>query len=236
MQISQNFILTPLFWFLIWAIKIAKDKPVCKTKLYFIFTLTFSVYENKVARDKMQFALYMCPVACACTIDIINFVLEIEKNCMHLFLLFRLGQTCSHIAALLFRIEAANRVGQTSCTANKCSWVMPKNVKDLEPCELSDLCTKVKKTSRAKIGTCTVHVLKNILVYIDIHVYIYICTSVYYYIEKIYDLVFIWKHYIYGGGGWDTSCSPYTKPEEHHIGYVYYWKIINVIFQLLHLT
>ena len=118
---------------------------------------------------------------------------------MHLFLLFRLGQTCSHIAALLFRIEAANRVGQTSCTANKCSWVMPKNVKDLEPCELSDLCTKVKKTSRAKIGTCTCFIT-----------FWYIYFSLRLHWENIWPGFHLKALYLWGWG-WDASCSPYTK-------------------------
>ena len=37
---------------------------------------------------------------------------------------FRLGETCSHIAAMLFKLEAAVRLGYTSssCTSEACQW------------------------------------------------------------------------------------------------------------------
>jgi hypothetical protein len=40
-KIQKNFLLTPLIWFPIWAISIAKDKPVYKTKQYLTFTFSF---------------------------------------------------------------------------------------------------------------------------------------------------------------------------------------------------
>ncbi|KAJ8301895.1 hypothetical protein KUTeg_020882 [Tegillarca granosa] len=49
-----------------------------------------------------------------------------------------LGQTCNHIAALLFRFEAANRFGVSSCKLTLCAWNVPPIVKKLEPSRLSD--------------------------------------------------------------------------------------------------
>ena len=40
----------------------------------------------------------------------------------------RLSQTCNHVAALLFKVEAAFRLGQSNpaCTSERCSWAGPK--------------------------------------------------------------------------------------------------------------
>ena len=64
----------------------------------------------------------------------------------------RVGQTCCHIAALLYRVEAGNWFGLTSCTSNKSTWNVPKDLKSMEPCEISTLCSNLKKSSRAKAG------------------------------------------------------------------------------------
>ena len=34
----------------------------------------------------------------------------------------RLGESCSHVAPILFKIESAVRLGHTSATANQCKW------------------------------------------------------------------------------------------------------------------
>ncbi|CAC5379542.1 unnamed protein product [Mytilus coruscus] len=44
---------------------------------------------------------------------------------------FRLGQTCNHVAGLLFRIESANRLGLTSCTSSKSKWTVPIEKREL---------------------------------------------------------------------------------------------------------
>ncbi|XP_022325057.1 uncharacterized protein LOC111125467 [Crassostrea virginica] len=36
-----------------------------------------------------------------------------------------MGQTCNHVAALMFRVEMANKLGVTSCTSAPCSWKVP---------------------------------------------------------------------------------------------------------------
>ena len=58
-----------------------------------------------------------------------------------------LSQTCNHVAAALFRIEAAVRMGLTnpSCTSTSCGW-LPNN-KVVEPVKIKDL-----KPSRGNFG------------------------------------------------------------------------------------
>ena len=43
---------------------------------------------------------------------------------MDTFCPYRLGEVCSHVAALLFKIEAACRLGfnNPSCTSQPCLW------------------------------------------------------------------------------------------------------------------
>ncbi|KAK3104382.1 hypothetical protein FSP39_000663 [Pinctada imbricata] len=48
------------------------------------------------------------------------------------------GQTCNHVAGLLFRVEYANKMGYTSCTSSKCEWVVPKE-RSLEPAMIKDM-------------------------------------------------------------------------------------------------
>ncbi|XP_021379131.1 uncharacterized protein LOC110466736 [Mizuhopecten yessoensis] len=50
-----------------------------------------------------------------------------------------LGQTCNHVAGLLFRIEHANTTGLTSCTSSKCVWVTPGKTAPLPPSKLKDM-------------------------------------------------------------------------------------------------
>ena len=40
--------------------------------------------------------------------------------CLHINL--RLGESCSHIAAIFFKVECAVRLGYTSVTAQRCLW------------------------------------------------------------------------------------------------------------------
>ena len=50
------------------------------------------------------------------------------------------GECCSHIASVLFYIEAWNRVNEKlSCTQVKCSWLMPRAVKEVPYAPVSDI-------------------------------------------------------------------------------------------------
>ena len=50
-----------------------------------------------------------------------------------------MGATCNHVAAALFRLEAAMRLGlsNTSCTAKPCEWL--PNRKEVMPCKVKDM-------------------------------------------------------------------------------------------------
>ncbi|KAK3106464.1 hypothetical protein FSP39_020531 [Pinctada imbricata] len=52
-----------------------------------------------------------------------------------------LGQTCNHVAAMLFRIDAANKMGLSSCTSIPCQWIIPMETKTL-PVRIKDLTVK----------------------------------------------------------------------------------------------
>ncbi|XP_056020211.1 uncharacterized protein LOC125665445 [Ostrea edulis] len=54
------------------------------------------------------------------------------------------GQTCNHVTGLLFRVEYANKMGYTSCTSNKCEWVVPKE-RPIEPAMIKDIAFKRAK-------------------------------------------------------------------------------------------
>lgn len=61
----------------------------------------------------------------------------------------RYGQTCHHVAGLLFRVEYANKMEYTSCTSNKCEWAVSKE-RPLEPTMLQD--TACKRSKHGKTG------------------------------------------------------------------------------------
>ena len=50
-----------------------------------------------------------------------------------------MSETCNHVAALFFRVEAAVTSGLTnpSCTAKSCEWL--PNRKDVKPIKLKDI-------------------------------------------------------------------------------------------------
>ena len=61
-----------------------------------------------------------------------------------------LGETCTHIAAVLFYLEAATRLqGKQSCTQRKCEWILPSFQKDVEYLPIKDIdFTSVKGKKR----------------------------------------------------------------------------------------
>ncbi|KAJ8314005.1 hypothetical protein KUTeg_008566 [Tegillarca granosa] len=65
----------------------------------------------------------------------------------------RLGQTCYHIAGLLFRIEAANNLGITSSTSSSCGWNVPTDIKIIEPALMKDLVELTKKSKHGRPNT-----------------------------------------------------------------------------------
>ncbi|CAG2228559.1 SQOR [Mytilus edulis] len=51
----------------------------------------------------------------------------------------RLGGTCNHVAGLLFRVEAANKLGASACTSLPCTWKVPSKIKGVKPTKIKDL-------------------------------------------------------------------------------------------------
>ena len=50
------------------------------------------------------------------------------------------GETCTHVAATLFYLEAAHRLEErTSCTSQACQWTMPTFQKNMEYSEVRSM-------------------------------------------------------------------------------------------------
>lgn len=47
-------------------------------------------------------------------------IIMLMSNCLHYY--NRLGEGCSHAAAILFKIECAVKNGYTAATSSLCSW------------------------------------------------------------------------------------------------------------------
>lgn len=52
-----------------------------------------------------------------------------------------LGEMCTHIAAVLFYLEASSRLYGTSktCTQEACKWIMPSYLKEVEYLPIKDI-------------------------------------------------------------------------------------------------
>ena len=67
-----------------------------------------------------------------------------------------LGEACLHIAALLFAVEAHNRLKDVSCTSQPCAWLSP-NMQNAAYASISDInftspTTKRKRVLEGKSG------------------------------------------------------------------------------------
>ena len=58
-----------------------------------------------------------------------------------MYVFFSLGQTCNHIAALLFKLDYAWQTGLTNktCTSKAATWTAPASTKKLEPKKISGI-------------------------------------------------------------------------------------------------
>jgi hypothetical protein len=61
-----------------------------------------------------------------------------------------LGETCTHIAAVLFYLEAMARLqGKQTCTQNKCEWIIPSYLRNVEYLPVKDIdFTSARKRKR----------------------------------------------------------------------------------------
>ena len=69
-----------------------------------------------------------------------------------------MSSTCTHVKALLFRVEDANRTGMTkpACISKKCEWNVPAEKTVIQPARIVDMECKSKKFSK---GTTVVFLL-----------------------------------------------------------------------------
>lgn len=56
-----------------------------------------------------------------------------EVSCAHCNCMAGLGETCTHVAAILFYLEAVSRLqGKQTSTQQKCEWLIPSYLKNVE--------------------------------------------------------------------------------------------------------
>ena len=62
------------------------------------------------------------------------------------------GETCSHIASVLFYIETFNRIrGKLACTDKQCEWILPTYSKDIPLAEVQDIDFRSAKKLKQKL-------------------------------------------------------------------------------------
>jgi len=51
-----------------------------------------------------------------------------------------LGEVCTHVAAVLFYLEALNRLeGERTCTEGQCAWILPSSLKSAQYLPIKDI-------------------------------------------------------------------------------------------------
>ena len=58
-----------------------------------------------------------------------------------------LGEVCSHIGAILFYVEAVQRMNPATCTQTSCAWNVPPAVTQIPYARVKDLCFTKPKAS-----------------------------------------------------------------------------------------
>jgi len=57
-----------------------------------------------------------------------------------------LAESCSHVASVMFYIEAVTRIqGKLACTQAKCTWILPTYVNEVPYAKVRDIDSKVQK-------------------------------------------------------------------------------------------
>ena len=76
------------------------------------------------------------------------------------------GECCSHIASVLFYIDAWNRIKEKlSCTQVKCCWLLPASVKDVPYAPVADIDFRSTKNLNKSSMTASIiwHLLRELL-------------------------------------------------------------------------
>ncbi|VDI16499.1 Hypothetical predicted protein [Mytilus galloprovincialis] len=71
-----------------------------------------------------------------------------------------LGGTCNHVAGLLFRVEATNKLGASACTSLPCTWKVPSKIKGVKPTKIKDL--RIIKSRHGQSGFVTENVEQTV--------------------------------------------------------------------------
>ena len=63
-----------------------------------------------------------------------------------------LGEVCSHVAAILFYVEAVSRIqGTETCTQRKCEWILPSYLKKIEYLPIAEIDFTSAKGKKRKL-------------------------------------------------------------------------------------
>ena len=81
------------------------------------------------------------PLSCWIIIEEAGAVCSAQCNCMA-----GLEEVCTHIAAVLFYLEASARIqGQQTSTQRKCQWIMPSFQKNVQYLPIKNLTLPLQK-------------------------------------------------------------------------------------------
>lgn len=68
-------------------------------------------------------------IKCHCTLVLVDVLIKIAFQVkMIMYSIYRLSESCSHVGAVLFAVEAGVKMRAT-CTSEQCKWLMPSHVK-----------------------------------------------------------------------------------------------------------
>ncbi|XP_071179560.1 uncharacterized protein [Mytilus edulis] len=132
--------------------QVLKDYKVGKSYEYFTCGWLQEVFYHPLDRDTCLLKAKCCPSQ-RIRNDLHNVWVCIKKSDgsikgAYCSCTAGLGQTCNHVASLLFKLESSNRYGMGACTSSACSWVVPKKVKDMQPKLLASM--PPRKSNRSK--------------------------------------------------------------------------------------
>ena len=109
--------------------------PVWKSKLNINSLMTVSIIIINCFRFVTQQHFNETPLICWIIIEDSGEICCAHCNCMA-----GLGETCTHISAVLFYLEALYRLkGTETCTQQRCEWIMPKFQRDMDYLPIEDI-------------------------------------------------------------------------------------------------
>jgi len=111
--------------------------------LHFTLHVTLANVLQVRHSQKLNEAPLRCWIICEETGDIL---------CAHCTCMAGIGETCTHIAAILFYLEAINRTqGTKTCTQSQCSWIIPSYLKSAEYLRIKEIDFSSAKAKKRKL-------------------------------------------------------------------------------------